>query len=474
MNRFQSSLWGLLPALLLLTGCTSLDQGGPDLAGIYNRAAQHHGPQRAPVIVIPGILGSKLVDQETGQVVWGAFADGYANPSRPEGARLLAVPMTEGEPLSALQDQTVADGALEQLKVSLLGLPVKLNAYIHILRSLGVGGYQDQQLAEAGAVDYGPGHFTCFQFAYDWRKDNVENAQRLHAFIEEKRSYVQQQYKERFGVEDHDVRFDIVAHSMGGLVSRYYLRYGDADLRDDGQAPKPTWAGAKRIRKLILVGTPNAGSAKALKQLVEGTRFAPTLPKYEAALLGTMPSIYQLLPRGGQGVLRDATTGETIKDLYDPRLWYEMGWGLADPGQDKVLKKLLPEINDPEARRRVVLDHQAKCLARARLFAQALDEPAAPPEGTTIHLFAGDAKPTLAVLDVKPGGGLDAEEHAPGDGTVLRSSALMDRRVGGDWTPMLDSPIKWHSTHFLFTDHLGMTKDTTFSDNVLHLLLEAP
>ncbi len=463
----------VLVSAWLTAGCTSAVRG-PELGGLYNRAAQEHGPDRAPVIVIPGILGSKLIDQPSGRIVWGAFADGYANPNRPDGARLLALPMAEGKTLAELTDQTVPDGALDRLKVSLLGLPVQLNAYAQILGTLGVGGYRDLQLAEAGAVDYGPGHFTCFQFSYDWRHDNAENARLLHEYIEEKRAYVQAEYKRRFGIEDYDVRFDIVAHSMGGLVSRYYLRYGgEADTSGD-QPPEITWAGAKRVRRLVLVGTPNAGSAKSLEQLVNGAHFAPTLPSYEPALLGTMPSIYQLLPRGRHGAVRDAQTGEAIEDLYDPALWEQRQWGLADPDQDDVLKVLLPDAQSPEDRRRIALAHQAKCLERARAFAKALDQPADPPAGTTIHLFAGDAEPTLAVLDARPDGSVHAKAHAPGDGTVLRSSALMDERQGGDWAPMLKSPINWHSVHFIFTDHLGLTKNAVFSDNVLHLLLEAP
>ena len=65
-------------------------------------------------------------------------------------------------------------------------------------------------------------------------------------------------------------------------------------------------------------------------------------------------------------------------------------------------------------------------------------------------------------------------ERAPGDGTVTRTSALLDERVGRDWTPRLDSPIAWHGVHFLFRDHLGLTKDPVFTDNVLYLLLEKP
>jgi hypothetical protein len=59
-----------------------------------------------------------------------------------------------------------------------------------------------------------------------------------------------------------------------------------------------------------------------------------------------------------------------------------------------------------------------------------------------------------------------------GDGTVLRSSALLDERLGSQWEPTLVSPIPWTSVNFLFDDHLGLTKDQQFTDNLLFLLLE--
>ena len=59
---------------------------------------------------------------------------------------------------------------------------------------------------------------------------------------------------------------------------------------------------------------------------------------------------------------------------------------------------------------------------------------------------------------------------------VSRPSALMDERysTGTKWTPRLVSPIKWTSVNFLFADHLGLTSDPGFTDNVLFLLLESP
>ena len=43
---------------------------------------------------------------------------------------------------------------------------------------------------------------------------------------------------------------------------------------------------------------------------------------------------------------------------------------------------------------------------------------------------------------------------------------------GRVWTPGLQSPIEWSRVYFLFTDHLGLTKDVHFADNILYLLLE--
>jgi hypothetical protein len=61
-----------LLACALLVGCRSV----PDFGEIYNRAAAYHGERRNPVILIPGILGSRLTEAATGRVVWGAFAGG--------------------------------------------------------------------------------------------------------------------------------------------------------------------------------------------------------------------------------------------------------------------------------------------------------------------------------------------------------------------------------------------------------------
>jgi pimeloyl-ACP methyl ester carboxylesterase len=458
--------------LALLPACGPVFHS-PDLANIYNDVAQHEDPHRNPILVIPGLMGSKLVDQDSGETVWGAFGLGQVSPNTPKGARLVALPMAPGQPLKELQDNIESAGALDRIIFNFLGFPLELNTYYNILQSLGVGGYRDEELGIAGAIDYGNRHFTCFQYDYDWRRDIVESAQNLDRFIQKKTRYVQEETEKRFGIKLEKVKFDIVAHSMGGLVARYYLRYGGADLPEDGSLPELTWAGARHVDHLILIGTPNAGSLGSLQNLISGVSPATLFPHYSAAVLGTMPSMYELLPRARHVPLMQAD-GQPVPDLFDPELWKNQQWGLADPEQDEFLEMLLPDIESPEQRREIALDHQAKALQRARQFTSAMDVPAKPPGSLKVLLITGDSEETIRTAQLDPEGGIKIIKTGPGDGTVLRSSALMDERTKDNRQSRLISPIHWDQVFFIFSDHLGITKDPAFTDNVLYFLLESP
>jgi Lecithin:cholesterol acyltransferase len=74
-------------------------------------------------------------------------------------------------------------------------------------------------------------------------------------------------------------RVIVVAHSMGGLVARYWLGPGN---------------GWPLCRALVTLGTPHRGAPKALQWLVNGS---PVIHEELLRVLRGWPSMYELLPR---------------------------------------------------------------------------------------------------------------------------------------------------------------------------------
>ena len=66
------------------------------------------------------------------------------------------------------------------------------------------------------------------------------------------------------------------------------------------------------------------------------------------------------------------------------------------------------------------------------------------------------------------------ESQSPGDGTGTRFSALGDERVGGPYRPFLSAAADWSLVYFVHDDHIGLTRNATFTDNLLWLLIEKP
>ncbi len=465
-----SLLAAALAGPLVCSSCKS----GPtpiDLGWLYNETAQNIGAARVPVVVLPGILGSKLKNGRTGLKIWGSFTFGAADADKAAGAREVAYPMGDGVPLLELRDDVVPNGALDYVVADIGPFRnIKIGAYVGIMKSLAAGKYRDQSLGESGAIDYGGQHYTCFQYPYDWRRDVSESAAALHEYIAD----AQDKVREGRGLDPGTpVKVDVVAHSMGGLVLRYYLRYGPEPLPVDGSLPELTWAGAENVARAFLVATPSGGSADSLRQLLDGLDLNPLFPNYRAAILGTMPAIYQLLPRARHGLVRDGVTGERI-DVLDIAVWEHYGWGLADPREADVLEWLLPDAAGDDDRARIAKEHLAKCLAKADQLFRALDRPAVPPAGTELYLFAGDGQVTPEVIEISAEGELRVIREAPGDGTVTRASALMDERVGGEWVVGLQSPIAWERVQFINEEHLGLTSAPEFTDNLLYLMLDSP
>ncbi len=454
-----------LAMLVGLIGC-SHRPAAPELDSIYNAAARQSHVDRNPIIVIPGILGSKLVESETGEIVWGRFGAGAVDHGNAAGMRSLALPISAAD---WPRDEVKADGVLSELELA-WGLNFRFKAYSQMLAAFGAGGYLDPALVASDSIDYGKEHFTCFQFAYDWRRSCAENAARLGEFIEEKRGYVAKERKRLYG-SSAPVKFDICAHSMGGLIARYFLMYGNRPLDPGGEIPV-TWAGARHVEKLIVVGTPNGGSVYPFHDIMEGFRLSPLVPRFSAAAIGTMPSVYELLPPESDGALINEHSRPI--SYYDIDEWERRGWGLLDPAHANDLATLMPETADQAERKRRAHEHLAKLLQNARAFHRAINRPSRLPRDLELHSFAGDAVKTGSRVQISAAGEMQIIDWIPGDGSVTRASVLRDMRKPNQAASRLISPIPWTSSYFVFTNHVRMTSDSAFVDNVLHLLLERP
>ena len=442
---------------------TNVDVGNY-IGELAEKNQAYEGIKRIPVIIIPGFQGSMLKNTKTGENVWGEFKTIDILTGNNRKLRELCFPMEKGKRVTELNDGVVPDGILKNVKVRIMGITVEAPAYKSLVETLLFGGYQPEFLPLAKGKHFN----SLFEFAYDWRKDLAYNARMFDKFVKEKKKYLQKKYEELYGIKDFDVQFDIIAHSMGGLLARYYLRYGGADLPEDGTVPKITWAGCKHINALVIAGTPNAGYLDTFLELLEG---AKTL-NYSPASLGTLPTYYQMLPAPSTKSILYYGSNEPV-DVFNPKLWEKMKWGLMDPKEDETLQILLPKVKTKEERRSIAFDHLSKCLARAKQFIETMKVKASPPNDVTLHLIFGYGIKTSRRIYIDPKTGkVKKTEYAPGDGKVLGTSALWDERAGGKWTVFMRSPIDWSSMTLLRAAHMGILEAPSFQDNVLfHLAM---
>jgi hypothetical protein len=450
----------------LLTGCSATGSYTSEITynnAIYGRIAKdataYEGIKRNPVIVVHGFLGAKLVNHKTKKNVWGDFKGINAFAVSNDEIRELSYPMGYKVPLRQLHDDIVPSELMEDAKISVLGISFELAAYKSLVDILVKGGYYP-----ASRPLPKNRHFnSLFLFAYDWRRDLAENAARLHRYIQVKRRYLQLKYEQRYGIKNFDVQFDIIGHSMGGLVTRYYLRYGNQDLPADGSMPKLDWRGSKYVDRAIIVGTPNAGYLDTFLEMLQGGIFPP-------AALGTLPTYYQMLPTPESKSI--IYTDNKPVDIFDPLVWVKMKWSLVAPNQAEALAIMLPKVKSIGERRKIALDHLTKCLKRARQFQQAMAIKSTPPKDVKLYMVAGNAVKTTrrAHVDRKTGK-IVKIDYAPGDGKVLSSSVMFDLRAGNRGLHYLTTPIKWSGIILLRAAHMGLLTAPAFEDNVLFMLL---
>ncbi len=229
------------------------------------------GDERRPVVIVPGMMGSELWRGD--ERIWPNFR---AMLTRPE--------------IGALPDTTpVRAGALLDDIVIVPNL-IKLDQYKRL------GGYLVEELGYRRDVDL-------LEFGYDWRQDCRQSAAALGAAI------VAWRERERLARRP----LTIIAHSLGCLVSRYYVeRLGGSEIVD----------------RLVLLGGPHTGVPKVVTTLANGPALLP-FGLFGGRLhdvLKTYPAVYQILP-----VNECATdeSGATFSVFDDERWLADWQRGLA-------------------------------------------------------------------------------------------------------------------------------------------------
>ncbi len=448
----------LLAALALGGGCATRRGKEPPLDDLYDQVGRDDQP---PLIVIPGAFGSRLLDTDSGREIW------------PRSSAKLLFSSYKGLEVD-IDESTLdpVDTAIRPYGVFRQGLG--RDFYGQILDTLeGPGGYSRRQPGEP--VE--PRQRNYYVYLYDWRLDNVSALPGLHQLIEQIRADYGQP----------DLQVDILAHSNGGLLARYYARFGTSDHLDNGDAI-PSYAGAPAIRRLLMVGTPNLGTMQPVLSHVRGEEMG--LRKIPAEIIATISGAPQLMPHPALPWLVDRRGDIIVRDVFDTETWREFQWSIFDP---EVRERTIRRKGGGRAGKRYLRtleSYLSRQMNRGRnfmlLMSRETDERDVLP-----FVFGGDCDATVARLVVekvrkkmrarehpskmtKPVAGLDYQDliHDPGDSVVTRSSLM------GRWEDELmpgfhaiPQPSVSHSV-FLCERHQFLTGNPIFQNNLMHALLK--
>lgn len=286
-------------------------------------AAAQTRPDR-PVVLVPGILGSKLCTA-SGEVVWGTVKSLW-NFDRLE-----------------LEQSGRLDPCGLVTEVQVFGPLYSIKAYDSLLKSL-------------QAIGYTLGKDLLI-FDYDWRQSNYDTAELLAKFIETNRQ-----------AGRISTSFDIISHSMGGIVTRIYLQNNSEHL----------------VHKVIYLATPFLGSGTTFGTLSEGwgtieNAMAGGKERIREVML-SFSGFLELLPRFERCCYERARPGAEPRyiNVFSADEWKALGW--------------LPSKIANDAGRFALF---GKKLERAASLSQLLQSPS---PGITEVRFAGDAHPTNSYM----------------------------------------------------------------------------
>jgi Lecithin:cholesterol acyltransferase len=221
-------------------------------------SAQRKLPLHHLVIVVPGIGGSTLKDED-GRTRWGGGLLRFAATALiPDALHLATNPhLTPTGLLSVASD--------------LPGLTT-IHPYNDLVKQLKDS--FDNVVYDAGDPTRVNLVANVVAFPYDFRRSIVETAQRLEVDVGRR--------LKALTTSGTVPRVIVIGHSMGGLVARYWLS---------------TLRGWPVCDALVTLGTPHRGAPKAADWLVNGVKVKGFTLEAATDVIRSWPSVYELLPR---------------------------------------------------------------------------------------------------------------------------------------------------------------------------------
>jgi pimeloyl-ACP methyl ester carboxylesterase len=315
----------------------------------------------SPIVFIPGFAGSYLCEKGKTTPVWPGKMD----------HRKIRLPM----------DVNLDTKHLEHEACGVVREPIRLGS----LRVSDVYGdflgYLKTQMGD---------NLKILEFSYDWRLTVEHNAHKL-----------QERIDQEFGGET----VDIIAHSFGGLVARYYIQ---------------NLGGENRVRQLITMGTPHRGSTDTFQTLYDGwgggvgvqdkaiNWWMGGTAELRKSLL-SFPGFYDMLPNFDNCCW---FSPDTPFDSFDVKAWSRFSFYtdvFRGPQEQTFLDRQLQRALD---------------LHRGTL---SVDLPGRHREGQRFIVTGLIDTVTRVYLDARTGERLRYERNE-GDGTVPLASASEDRK----------------------------------------------
>lgn len=250
------------------------------------------------IIVLPGITGSVL--QKDGKDVWAGSRQAVVQAIRTRFRSLSDLKLggaTDSDDLD-LGDGVVASRVIDDITI-LPGL-MKVDGYSGLRKRI-----REQFNIIHGDLNNDSHAANYIEFPYDWRRDNRISARKLKQLIDKRLPL----WREKSG--NKNAKVILIGHSMGGLISRYYLE---------------ALGGWRDCKLLVTFGTPFSGSLNAIDSLSNGNK---RVGIDVTDIVRSLPSAYQLMPR--YPVLRsgDKWLRVTETDAIPNVSRAQAGWGFS-------------------------------------------------------------------------------------------------------------------------------------------------